>query len=255
MKPHVIRNGFLYSDDYGYKPAADKKILEDFLSHKISGLSVLSTMIRGESLKHMKQLAAHSNTSMVGLHINLVEGKSLCKKREIESLVDKNGNFYSLPIFYLRLLLGRIEKKHIEREITKQYEFLKKRKIHISTIDSHQHIHAFTPVSDIVAAFAHKHHIPVVRCYGNVITLSWTAKAKYYLLKMLSYVSFAARNQSLGLSDIWEKNAALPQWVCMSWENPTFPLKKQVKPSRNITYVIHPYLPFDTDRSYATLLG
>ncbi len=180
------------------------------------------------------------NKLTIGLHANLVEGKSL-----------NNGNFYSLTQFILHLLFRKISPKDIKKELTQQLLKITTKNIKVDIIDSHQHIHALSPVAEIVSEIAQEHNIPRIRSYKSITNHTLIAKIKYTLLKIAAYISHIVYYHELDLPISWKiRNES--SWSFLSWEGKQLDITKIA--DKKTAFVIHPYLGFDTNLSYEKLI-
>ena len=99
----------------------------------------------------------------VGIHLNIIEGQSLCE--DVSSLVDSEWNFNNS---YGQLLLKSLNKKdssfleQVEREFRVQIEKVMS-KTPVSHIDSHVHVHSIPAIFDLVCRLAKEYGINQVR--------------------------------------------------------------------------------------------
>ena len=99
----------------------------------------------------------------VGIHLNIIEGQSLCE--DVFSLVDSEWNFNNS---YGQLLLKSLNKKdnsfleQVEREFRVQIEKVMS-KTPVSHIDSHVHVHSIPAIFDLVCRLAKEYGINQVR--------------------------------------------------------------------------------------------
>lgn len=240
----------IHSDDFGYKYYTDKKVIHLVKSGKIQSLSVISNMVDKKNLSALAIIAKEKHLN-IGLHLNLVEGKSLDRKEYIPTLVNKRGEFYPLALFMVKLFLGLIDRKHIEREITKQIEFIKNAEVKVKFINSHQHIHALSPIDEIVTDIAKKQKIKVVRSYKKVKTYTLEAKLKHFILKAVAYISCLINHHQWGLPLTWNGKSG-DSFAFMSWEGGRLDISQLRE--KNLVLVTHPFLPFDTNKSYMWLM-
>ncbi|MBI4226057.1 ChbG/HpnK family deacetylase [Candidatus Roizmanbacteria bacterium] len=236
-----------YSDDFGYDKKVDSGIIRLIKNDKLFGLSVLSTMVSSLSLHRLSNWIKPKYKFVLGLHINLIEGKPAQHRKKIKSLVGKNNQFFPLVIFLLRLLLGRVKKIHIQREIEAQLKKLQKAGFKVKMLDSHQHTLAFSPVAEITAEIAREKKIPLIRSFGSIKAYSLKAKFTFTLLKILAFLSYFISYKKIGLPASWEIKQEL-DWTVMSWEDNTFNVGS-IK-DKKAAIIIHPFLPFDSNRSY-----
>lgn len=240
----------IHSDDFGYKYYTDKKVIHLVKRGKIQSLSVISNMVDKKNLSALAIIAKEKHLN-IGLHLNLIEGKSMDKKEYIPTLVNKRGEFYPLALFMVKLFLGLIDRKHIEREITKQIEFIKNAGVKVKFINSHQHIHALSPVAEIVAEIAQKQKIKVVSSYKKIRTYTLVARIKHLILKIAAMSSYLIIHHQRGLPVSWNTKSE-DSFSFMSWEGARLDIS-QLK-EKNLVLVTHPFLPFDTNRSYMWFL-
>ena len=241
----------IHSDDYGYKMYSDKKIIRLLRLGKIRSVSVLINLTNKQRLKTLADLVRQKSHIRVGLHLNLVEGKSSEGRKYIPTLVDNRGYFYPLKKLLPKILAKTVDPFHLEREIKKQIKLVKEAGLKVSFIDSHQHLHALSPVAELVEKVSKEEKVPQIRLYGRIQTFTLIAKAKLQLLKALSYLSYYLQYHKSGLPSSWQKNSE-ESYAFMSWEGNGFDVSK-VK-DKSLVFVTHPYLPFDTNKSYMWLI-
>ena len=241
----------IHSDDYGYKIYSDKKIIQLIKNKRIKSVSVLSTMVGQSSLKALKKQAGNNNHLHIGLHLNLIEGKSNSGKDFVPSLLSGKGNFYFLPVFLIRLFLKTINKDHLKREIEQQIDKLQKSGLTVNFIDSHQHVHALSPVAEILDEIVKEKKIKNIRTYNNIRTYTFIAKCKFLLLKLASVTSYYLEYGKLGLPSSWRGGHNI-QYSIMSWEGGRLDFSKIT--NKSLILVTHPFLPFDTNKSYISFL-
>lgn len=235
------------ADDFGYNNNSTHLMLRLKKEEKIINFSVIPNLFKvidGANLITSKEVAAH---------INLIEGKPISRPNEIASLVDKKGNFYPLLVFIARLFLGRINLKEIYKEIESQINFLQKKGAVIVELNSHQHLHALSPIANIFFDLAQKNNIKIIRSYKNIYSMTTAAKIKYFGLKMLAYISEIIFNKKLRLPRSWMINDE-KKTIFMSWESKNFQFDK-LNRFNQFKVVIHPGLPFDNNQAYLEILN
>ena len=237
----------LYSDDFGYNRQVDKGILKLIRRDKLFGASVLSTMVTNKSVRWLSHALARRRGFILGLHINLIEGIPAEHFLRISSLVDKEGKFFPLLIFVLKLFLGQISKTQIKAEIEAQLVYLKNKGLKIKMLDSHQHTHAISPVAEIVVDLARKYNVPYIRSFNSIRNYSLKAKITYTFIKIVAFISYLLSYKKIGMPASWKSKKEF-NWTVMSWESNSFGIDEEK--SKKSSFVIHPYLPFDTNKSY-----
>jgi len=236
------------ADDFGYNNQVNKAVRKLVLNKKIDSFSVLPNYIEESTW-----IVNFLTNQRIAAHINLIEGKPVSSPSKIKTLVDKNGLFYPLPLFTIRLLLRLIKLKEISQEIEVQLLRLKSMGIIIDEINSHQHLHALSPVAEIVISMAKKYKIKKIRSYKNILVISLRAKIYYLLLKICAFLSYFVVKKRVGLPITWSLNKG--NYICfMSWEGRGFSLNKIYQSTNHACFVIHPGLGFDKNISYSKLL-
>ena len=237
----------LYSDDFGYNKTIDKAILKLIRRNKLFGASVLSTMVTNKSIRWLAHALSRRRGFILGLHINLVEGTSAEHFLKINSLVDRDGKFFPLIVFVAKLFLGQISKSQIKAEIEAQLVYLKNKGLKIKMLDSHQHTHSISPVAEIVVDLARKYEIPYIRSFNSIQNYSFKAKLTYAFIKLAAFISYFVAYKKFGMPASWRSKKEF-NWTVMSWESNTFDIDEEKR--KKSAFVIHPYLPFDSNKSY-----
>lgn len=218
---------------------------------RVNSISVISNMVSDESIKEIFKILEKNPNLKMGLHTNLIEGKCLSGKEYVPTLVNNRHQLFRLPVLLLKLLFGLVDRDQIKREIEKQIDHLLQKGLKISFIDSHQHLHAFSPIAEIITDVAKQKNIQTVRNYNAVKTFTLIAKIKYQLLKLAALATHIICYGKFGLPVTWNGNQKL-QYSFMSWESGQLDISKIS--GRSLVFVTHPYLPFDSNRSYIPFL-
>lgn len=148
-----MKNKIITADDFGLNPKVNKAIVNLFLSKKIDRVSLLTNMPASKEAASL----AKKHQIPTGLHFNLIEGKPLSK--DGETLVNKKGYFHPLPIFLVKLAKGSIDKQEIENELKAQIKFFRHHDLNINHFNSHQNIHLFKPVFQVISHYFSRHQI------------------------------------------------------------------------------------------------
>lgn len=153
----------LNADDFGMSKALNKAILEGYNAGFLKSASLVAN---GKAFDEaLEQVIPNCPELGIGVHLNIMEGKSLCT--DLTILTDKEGNFNNT---YFQLLLKSYNSKdkefmnELEREFRRQIEKIMS-KTKVSHIDSHMHIHSIPPVFDLVCRLAKEYGIKQVRTH------------------------------------------------------------------------------------------
>ena len=105
----------------------------------------------GSAFEEAVALARQNPQLDVGLHLTLVEEGAVLGRELLPTLVDETGRFpRTSGEFLRRAFLGRINWDEVEREIAAQIARFQKTGLRLSHVNSHQHLHMFPPVFQIV---------------------------------------------------------------------------------------------------------
>ena len=147
----------LNADDFGMSKAYNKAVLEGY---KFGILKSASLCANGSAFDEaVCETIPECNGLSVGVHLNIIEGKSLTENK---LLTDKNGCFNN---GYISMIIKSYDKKfmdEVEAEFRAQIEKIQA-KVHITHIDSHVHTHAIPNIFRLTVKLAKEYNIPFIR--------------------------------------------------------------------------------------------
>lgn len=148
-------------DDFGLTDGICRGILE---AHEHGILRSTSVIAVGPALPAWSPALRDSGID-VGVHLTAVgEDPPLLTRREIPSLVDRDGR---LPCGWRSLLrrtaTGRIDPDDLRREFDAQLDAVAAAGLSPSHVDSHQHVHLWPSIANVVISAATRHGIPSIR--------------------------------------------------------------------------------------------
>lgn len=188
MDKKVIIN----ADDLGISPGVNRGIVETHLNGILNSASLMVNARYAEDA--IGRVRALPDLKM-GLHISLISGKPVSPAKEVPTLIDEKGYFPKRGINLICKLLfnGQRMLRDIAKEIRAQIELMESFGLKIEHIDSHDHIHIFPSIMDLVIPLAKEFKIPRIR-YANqriFVTKNLPAILKSNLLSFLSSFSKA----------------------------------------------------------------
>ena len=137
------------ADDLGLTTGVNRGILRAYQHGIVTSASLLVT---GNAFEQAVALARQNPGLDVGLHLALVEERPVLGHEVLPTLVDETGQFpRTSGEFLRRAFLGRIRWDEVEREIAAQIARFQETGLRLSHLDSHQHLHMFPPVFQIVS--------------------------------------------------------------------------------------------------------
>ncbi|WP_018341527.1 carbohydrate deacetylase [Cytophaga aurantiaca] len=135
----------LNADDFGWDNDATNAIIELVGLGKIHNTTVLANHVQSVDLIRLKNTGASIS---IGLHTCLNEGKSL--RSTPSSLTDEHCNFYSSKDLFIKCLRKEILYEDVLHEIKLQHNFLLEHGIAVTHADSHQHIHQYPFLGNLI---------------------------------------------------------------------------------------------------------
>lgn len=149
------------ADDFGLHETVNLGIIRGFTSGFITSTTI---MANGKAFEHAVTLANAHPQLGIGVHLTLVGEKPVCQPDIVTSLVDKQGCLApQYPEFLLGYMRGRIHLSDIRRELTAQVQKVADSGIHITHLDSHQHMHIVPGIINITIDIAKEFGIKSVR--------------------------------------------------------------------------------------------
>ena len=151
----------LNADDFGMSNAFNTAVKEGFEAGILKSTSLVAN---GDAFDAAVRVSEACPELGVGVHLNIIEGKSLGK--DLRELTDANGNFDNS---YGKLILKAYKPNNadfmeqLEYEFREQIEKVKDAGIKISHIDSHVHTHAIPPIFELVCKLAKEYDIKQIR--------------------------------------------------------------------------------------------
>lgn len=159
----------LNADDFGLSDAINTAILDGYSNGILKSASLVANGVAFDDA--ITNIIPQCPELGVGIHLNIVEGKSLCS--DVSTLTDSELRFNNS---FLQLLIKSYNPKEkefladLEREFRRQIEKVLSR-TKVSHIDSHQHIHAIPKIFEIVCRLASEYGIKNVRTHFEKIYL------------------------------------------------------------------------------------
>lgn len=216
----------LHADDLGLNKEVNQAALEFLRAGRLASVSVLANWPQvGEAAQILRQFP----TVEVFLHFNLVEGKSLAAP----------AKSFDNRVLFAKLLLRLVDPAEVKRELLAQLERLSDLGLKVSGIDGHQHMHALSPIAEVVTEVAREKGIKHVRSYKLMKTQSLLGSIKLTIFRLVAFWTHLISYGQPILPITWRISSWRPFSVA-SWEA----LEPQsIKASETI--VFHPGLPYD----------
>ncbi|WP_346354468.1 ChbG/HpnK family deacetylase [Azotosporobacter soli] len=156
-----MRRLIINADDFGLHEKVNQAIR---IGHQ-KGIITSTTIMAGAPAFDDAVLVAKELPQLgVGVHLTLVGEQPVAAAESVRSLLDETGSFpRQYPQFLQRYLQGRISRAEIMLELAAQIEKVAGSGICITHLDSHQHLHVFPGILEIVLNLAERYAIPALR--------------------------------------------------------------------------------------------
>lgn len=134
------------ADDFGYTKEVNLGILD---GHRFGTITSTTIMTNQAFFDHA--IGIYPKSLGIGVHLNLTWGRSLHTKEKFSSLNKE------------KIILGLLKKEFVEKEFRAQIESLLEVGIRPDHLDTHHHMHAFSPVTETIVSLAKEYHIYKIR--------------------------------------------------------------------------------------------
>ena len=161
-----------------------------FFAFKNGLINGASLMANGEAFDDAVRQCLEVELSNIGIHMVLVEEKSLLDKGQVPTLLNHkellNKNH---RMFFVRYILGFIKKNEIEKECEAQIHKILRAGIKPQFINSHQHLHLLPGIINITISLAKKYSIPYIR----IVKEPLRSKGGLFRKAQLIFLNFLSR--------------------------------------------------------------
>lgn len=153
------------ADDYGLTPGICGGILRAHADGIVTSTSVIAL---GPALKAWSTPLIDSGLDH-GAHLSIVgEDPPILTAEEIPTLLDGRGRLpLSWKALLVRLLAGRIDTDDIRREFDAQLARLSSLGFAITNLNTHQHLHLWPSIGDLVIETSKHHGVRAIRVPGS----------------------------------------------------------------------------------------
>jgi hopanoid biosynthesis associated protein HpnK len=159
------------ADDFGASPQVNRAVIQ---AHRKGILTCASLMVSGRAAEEAIRLARSNRSLRVGLHLVLVDGRSVLKPEQIPDLVDADRRFGDNPaVSGVRTFFSRRVKRQVVRECRAQIEAFLATGLPMDHLNSHHHLHIHPTIAQILVNLAKGYRIRAIRLpYQGLRTLN-----------------------------------------------------------------------------------
>jgi predicted glycoside hydrolase/deacetylase ChbG (UPF0249 family) len=157
MEKQLIIN----ADDFGLCESVNKGIVDAHCKGVLTSATIMANMPAAQQAVEMAKKLPNLG---VGVHLNLTNGRPICRDEGVKRLLNNEGDFALSPggLAKLSLINGKT-RAAIEAELASQIQWIIERGIKPTHLDSHKHIHGFPMIFRIVCRLARRFQIPAIR--------------------------------------------------------------------------------------------
>lgn len=155
------RRLIINADDFGASAAVNRAVIRGWRDGLLTSASL---MVTGAAFDEAVSMARQNPGLQVGLHLTLVQGKSVLEHGGFPSLTDKAGEFPEDPVMAgMRMFFIKPLHKQIRNEIEAQIEKFLAAGLPLSHIDGHLNIHMHPTVLGMLCPLLSKYGISSFR--------------------------------------------------------------------------------------------
>ncbi len=153
------------ADDYGMCESVDKAIDAGIENGIITTTNVMLNM---DTLHNAKDLRARYPHISIGVHWNVTTGRPLSDPKDIPTLVDENGDFFTISTFKKRYSKGLVSPSDLEKELEAQCVLFEKTCGCADYWNTHENSSLHTKAYKVFEKVAKRHNIPATRTFQRV---------------------------------------------------------------------------------------
>jgi len=140
----------LNADDFGYDADTVRATIDCFEQGALTSATIMANM--PETARAIEYAKAHPQFSF-GTHLTFVSTgteRPISDPSTVPALCDEQGRFLGFYEIRRRAMKDAIPAEQIERETTAQIARVRDEGVPIAHVDSHQHVHKFTPFLSVL---------------------------------------------------------------------------------------------------------
>lgn len=153
------------ADDFGISREANIAILKGLQEGLLTGTCI---MANGDAFDHaIQEILPQYPEISLGIHLNIIEGKSLRTPNEDSLLCDGNGNYNNGFVGLLNKSLDKVFLAEVEADFRSQIEKILEH-TEVFHINSHVHTHVIPGIFKIVCKLAKEYGIKYIRTQNEI---------------------------------------------------------------------------------------
>lgn len=180
-----MRAIIITGDDFGLALPVNEAIVR---AHSHGALTAASLMVGAEFAEDAVKRARQCPSLKVGLHLVLVEGRSILPHLSIPDLADDRHEFSNRLVrtgfkYFFRPGI----RKQLEDEIRAQFQAFQETGLALDHVNAHNHLHLHPTILSLIVKVGREFGMKAVRFPKEPPVLSWKASGKGLGSKILSH--------------------------------------------------------------------
>ncbi len=149
------------ADDAGLSDDINKAVRRGMQQDVITSASIIAC---ADTFKQASEMFHVMGKTSVGVHLTITGSFFPCSSCGKASFLLEDGRFEKdYQALLLKYLKGSIDMTEVKHEFSSQIEKVKSEGLVISHLDSHEHVHIFPAILDVVMELAAEHNIRYIR--------------------------------------------------------------------------------------------
>lgn len=181
-----MKSIILTGDDFGLARPVNEAIVR---AHKRGTLTAASLMVGAAFAEDAVERARQCPSLKVGLHLVLVEGRSILPNGAIPNLVNDRKEFSNRLVHTgFKYFFHPGIRRQLEDEIRAQFEAFKDTGLALDHVNAHNHLHLHPTVLSLIVKVGREFGLKAVRLPKEPPVRSWRASGRKLGSKLLSYL-------------------------------------------------------------------
>ncbi len=181
-----MRKIIITGDDFGLARPVNEAIVQ---AHCAGTITTASLMVGADFAEDAVRCAKLHPSLKVGLHLVLVEGRSILPASEIPDLVDGQGMFCEqLLRAGFRFFFRPGIRKQLEAEIRAQFERFVQTGLELDHVNAHNHMHVHPTILNLILKIGREFGVRAIRLPHEPPIRSWQAAGKSLISRSASWL-------------------------------------------------------------------
>jgi hopanoid biosynthesis associated protein HpnK len=181
-----MRKLIITGDDFGLAVPVNEAIEE---AHRRGVLTSASLMIGAEAASDAVERAKQLPSLRVGLHVVLVDGRSVLSRSAVPDLVDDERRFMSDPVAAgIKYFFKRSVRRQLEAEIRSQFKAFEQTGLVLDHVNGHNHMHLHPVVLGLILKVGREFGLRAMRLPYEPVMPSWRASRQKLVPKIVTWL-------------------------------------------------------------------